>query len=488
MNNNRNFFLNIFSAVLAVYGLAALPSVFAAAYYEENDALYPLLAVSLISVAAASAVRHIIDKDTELVRPRMNFLVTMNSWLIILCITAVVLWLCKAGLTADECIFEAASYLTTTGTGSLGASDLPRSLMLWRSSLNWLGGIGLILTAVSCLRGWHFSGHTLVSVEMQGPDFLESFLSYKATYRNILKIYAGLTAVHFVLMCLAGMTPYDSLMTSLSNMSTAGLQHIDNGVITALPVSQKIIITAFSFIGSVNVSLLLALFIKGRFSIRKNSETVLYASRIIVTALIIWIIMLVKQHTDPAGSFADALMQTVSFLSTSGYIAARQAEWPFICRLLIILQLFIGACAASTAGGIKTARLQIGFRTARFGLFRHIHPRSVRPVSLNGSVLKPEHLVQANLYISLFMFTYLAGALLLSIDNSTCSVTDALSYSQAMLTNTGTTTADIAGHAAVHFSPFSRIVMSVLMLAGRLEIYPVLMLFFKSFWKSDSNK
>lgn len=480
--------MNIFSAVLAMYGIAAQPAVFAAAYYEENDALYPLLAVSLISISAAAAIRNLFDTDAEVVRPRMNYLVTVNCWLFIICITAVVFGLSGAGLSADECIFEAASCLTTTGTGPLGAANLPQSLILWRSMLNWLGGIGLILTAVSCMSGWHFSGHALVSVEMQGPDFLESFLTYRKSYRNILKIYIFLTAIHFILMCLTGMAPLDSFMTSLSTISTAGLQHLNNGIISGLPASQKTIITVFSFIGSVNISLMLSLFIKGSFSLRKNSETVLYAVRIIITALLIWLILALTQHADAIKHLGDSLMQTVSFMSTSGYIVAGRMEWPFICRLLIILQMFIGACAASTAGGIKTARLQIGFSTARFGLFRHIHPRSVRPVSHSGTVLKTEQLVQSNLYITLFIFVYFAGALLLSVSNSTCSVTDALSYSLAMLTNTGTTTADIAGQAAVHFSPLSRIVMSVEMLAGRLEIYPLLMLFFKGFWKSDSNK
>lgn len=181
-------------------------------------------------------------------------------------------------------------------------------------------------------------------------------------------------------------------------------------------------------------------------------------------------------------------MQTVSFLSTSGYIVADCHKWPLLCEMIILLQMFVGACAVSTGGGIKIARIEIGIKTVKFGLFRHVHPHAVRPVKFNNEALKSEQFVQANLFIALFMLIYIVSALFLSLDNKSESIFDALNYSQAMITNTGTSIAELeAPGLAADFSPLSKVVMSFEMLCGRLEIYPVLMLFFRSFWRSDSN-
>ena len=134
------------------------------------------------------------------------------------------------------------------------------------------------------------------------------------------------------------------------------------------------------------------------------------------------------------------------------------------------------------------ARVEIAVKTARFGLFRQIHPHAVNPVTFNKKTLRSEQLIRANLYIVLFVTVYLFGALLLSLDARSESVYDALNYSQAMITNAGVTIADLGSPGlASMFSPFSKVVMSLEMIAGRLEIYPLLMLFAPGFWKSNSE-
>ena len=489
LTNNRKFFLNIFSAVMIAYGIAAMPSVFAALYFGNDRSLIPLAIVSSATIICGIIIRHLYDLNASVVRPRMNYMAVMMSWLASIALTSAVFYFSVAEFSVTTAIFEATACLTTTGVGNLGIESLPESLMLWRSVLSWLGGVGIILIAFSFISGRQLSGRALVSVEVPGPDFLKSTQTFRYTYRHIIRLYAVLTAVHFVLLCIAGMTPYTSLLTSMSNISTAGLQHISNGDITALPGTQKAIIVFFSFISSLNVSFLLMMFFRRSFSFRRTSEIGVYTLRVVITSVVIAAVLCFTRGMGAASAVADALMQTVSYLSTSGYIVSGSRSWPFICELLILLQMFVGACAASTAGGIKTARIQIGFKTMRFGLFRHVHPNAVRPVRINGETVKPEQLVGTNIYIALFMLVYILGALLLSLDNKNESVFDALNYSQAMLTNTGTTVADmtrIGGYSG--FSPLSQIVMSIEMLCGRLEIYPFLMLFFKSFWKSDSNR
>ena len=487
-SNNTKFFLNIFSLVLIVYGIAALPPFMTAAYFDESEPMLPLAIVAGACTVCGLVIRNGFDIKPKKVRPRMNYITTIITWLIIIALTAFVYYFGRAEFSWIDSFFEATASLTTTGTGNLDVNIYPYALQLWRAELNWLGGIGLVLIAVSCLREWSFSGHALISAEVPGPVFLKSTVTFRDTYRKIIFIYIILTALHFVLLVLAGMNPFTALLTALSNISTAGLQHINNGMITQLPVQLKVIITIFAFLGSVNFSFFILLTGRKLRTIGRKTEVSIYTARILATAVIIAAAIAILNHKDFLHSLGNALMQTVSFLSTSGYIVADCHAWPLICHLIILLQMFFGACAVSTGGGIKIARVQIAFRTVKFGLFRYIHPAAVRPVRFNDKALKSDQLVSANLYITVFMLIYILGALILSLDNKSESILDALNYSQAMITNTGTSIAELdAPGLAAQFSPLSKIVMSLEMLAGRLEIYPVLMLFSKAFWKGDRS-
>jgi trk system potassium uptake protein TrkH len=179
-------------------------------------------------------------------------------------------------------------------------------------------------------------------------------------------------------------------------------------------------------------------------------------------------------------------MQVTSFISTSGYIITDCGNWPPICIFFILLQMFIGSCSLSTGGGIKSARIIILAKTIAFTVYRQIHPHSVRSLTFSKKPMKSDYVIRANLFVALFMITYLFGALLLSFDSM--EVIDALNYSQAMITNTGTSIGqlDMPG-LAENFTPLSKLTMCILMIAGRLEIYPLLMMFFRNFWKSDAS-
>lgn len=487
-SNDRNFFFNILGIVLIVYGLSMLPPLTVAFYCGETTATLPLGAGMVLSLISGYLMRHFTDLDSDRVRAKMNYKTTILVWLIIIGLTTIIYYLGRAEFTWIDSFFEATASLTTTGMGNLDVNVFPYSFQLWRSILNWFGGVGIILIAVSCISDAQFSGHSLISVEVPGPEFLKSSVAFRSTYRHMILIYLSLTAIHFVLLVIAGMDPFTSVLTALSNISTAGMQHISNGVITSLSLPLKVIITIFAFLGSLNVSFFILLIMQKNRMILRRTEVSLYTGRMLVTALFIGAVIAVFDGRNFFRSFGEALMQTVSFLSTSGYIVTDCSSWPFICEFFIILQMFFGACAVSTGGGIKIARIEIAFKTARFGLFRHIHPRAVRPVKFNNETIKPEQFVSANLFISVFLFIYIAGALFLSIDNKSESIFDALNYSQAMLTNTGTSIAELdAPGLAMHFSPLSKVVMSFEMLAGRLEIYPVLMLFTRSFWSSKDS-
>ena len=498
LNNDKRYFLNILSAALAVYGAAMLSCAAAAFADGENRQFKYMLAAGLIcSVTGLAGIRLLRGRQIREVQPRMWYFTTLFVWLIVIAATAAVFRLCVPELAFADALMHSVSSWTTTGIGWIGTAELPYALMLLHSVCSWLGGLGVILTAAAFMPGMRFRILGAVCTEFPGPTFLKLNPVFRRNLGGIFLMYACFTATEFILLLAAGMDLKNSVLTALSGISTSGLTHLEGGSILLLSVPARVIITIFTFAGSVSLTAFPMVCGRRLAKYRHDGELGFYAARIIVTAAAISSILIlgsgvsgirggdiVNTAAASARIAGESLMQTVSYLSTSGYIAADTGSWNETCRMIILLQMLIGACALSTGGGIKVSRIIIALKTASISIFRHIHPRAVRSLTLSGEPLRTGHIVRANLFIAMFLFTFLAGALILSADGS-LSMDQALNYSQAMITNTGT----YAGEAGTpDFSVLSRLVMCALMLAGRLEIYPVIMVFMRDFWSKESKQ
>ncbi len=487
LNNNKKFILNIISAAFEIYGICLLPCITVAAVMHEDMDYFPLALVCLASLIGGFIGRRMIRSSIHQVRPRICYMTTLFTWLLLIAITVVPFYFGIPGYSVIDAVLESTASWTTTGIGVYDTSTLPMSLQLLRSICNWLGGMGIIMVTLAILSSRKFIGWNLASTEFPGPTFLKNDSPFRTDYRKLVAIYGALTLVQFVLLVIAGMGPFMSVLTALSNTSTSGLQHIDNGVAIAFSIPVKIIITVFAFLGSINCSVFLLCIRKKYRDIIKNSELQFYFWRVLISCIIITVfIILGDPEKNIFAVFGNAVMQVISFISTSGYIITDCGNWPSICIFFILLQMFIGSCALSTGGGIKGARIIILAKTIAFTVYRQIHPHSVRSLTFSKKPMKSDYVIRANLFVALFMITYLLGALLLSFDSM--EVIDALNYSQAMITNTGTSIGqlDMPG-LAENFTPLSKLTMCILMIAGRLEIYPLLMMFFRNFWKSDAS-
>ena len=475
------------SAALIISGVCMLPSLGMSLLYAEYRVSTLMGIIALICIIAGITGRRFSTGIMTQIHPRLNYMTILFTWIMLIFISVFVFLIGIPEYSLADAVLESTASWTTTGIGIFDMADLPMGLQLWRATCNWLGGVGIIMVALSLMAPRKFVGWGLASVEFPGPSFIKSESPFRMNYRKVVGLYAIFTLIQFVLLCIADMEPFTALLTTLSNTSTAGLRHIQNGVVSDYSAAIKVIITVFSFLGSVNCLFFLYLYKNHLKAIKDSSELRFYLWRIIITTA--FIAGFVK-HSFPdmqLGKIAcDVLMQVISFVSTSGYIISDCNAWPQICVLFILLQMFIGSCALSTGGGIKGCRIIIAVKSVSYSIYRHIHPCSVRTLTYDKKPMKSNQVVRANLYIALFMMTYLVGALLLTIED--IGVYDALNYSQAMITNTGTSIGELsAPGSAAGFTSLSKYVMSVLMLAGRLELYPLLMIFFRNFWKSSES-
>lgn len=487
LTNNRKFIFNIMSTAILIYGIAMIPSVLMCIRYNEDLCSKTMMVISLICITVGLQGNILLKNNVIYVKPRVSYLTTTSTWALLIILSALPFYLSGEGYSMIDCIFESCAGWSTTGASVISSSMLPVGLQLWRATCNWLGGIGIILLTLIFLPNWQFIGHSLIGAEARGPEFVKDATTFRSSLRRLLSIYMLFTLLQFALLCAAGMRPFHSLLTSLSNISTSGLQHFAHDSIIHFSPAIKAIITVFSYFASLNISGLIMISLGKWKRIMRSTEIKVFTSMILISAVFITIELAI---TGPGKNifalFGGALAQVVSFFSTSGYIVTDAHTWPMICKTLLLIITFIGGCAISTAGGIKVARLICGWKTIHFGIYRHIHPHSVKTLQYNKTGIKSAAILQANVYIAVFLLTFLFGAFLLSIDN--ISVQTAMDTSISMLSNMGTTINDLGGAGTYEsFSAFSKGVMSILMIAGRLEIYPLLLLLFKSFWKSESN-
>jgi trk system potassium uptake protein TrkH len=487
MSKELKFVINIVSNALFIFGIAALPSTFVAMHSGDDLSATVFLAICAVCIFGGIAARIFLRPKPSVVNAKLSYVTVMITWAVMVLISAVPFCLCGMHYSFYDALFESTAGWTTTGTSSIEFTSLPVQLQLWRATLNWLSGIGIIVLTLTILPEWRFAGRTMAAIEIPGTFKINNSSTLGKGYTLVLFTYIAITVVQFIMLLLAGMDPFNSVLTTLSNTSTGGLQHINNGLIVDLPTSIKVIITLFAFLGSLNSGVYIMLLSGKKLLATRNSELRAYVAALVSSTIILsGMILLTGNVTNVVQTLGDVAMQIVSFFSTAGYMVSDFDPWPTSCKIFLCIIMFIGACSFSTSGGIKISRVLVGYKTFRNSFFRYVHPNSVRAIRLNGKPLHNGEVLAMNSYIILFMMTFMFGALLLTIGD--IDIYTSINLSQAMITNTGVSISELKDTAPLSsLSPYAKVVMSFIMLAGRLEIYPILMLFSRTFWREKSK-
>ncbi len=463
-----------------------LPSLFMAILYAEKGVAESMLIISGCSILAGLIGHYLLSNNLSQVSFRVCYITTVTIWVCAVAMSTIPYLASGEGYSFIDCLYTATASWTTCGTSAIPIDTMPIGLLLWKCTCNWIGGIGIVLLVITFLPEWQNVGQRLVSTEIRGPGFLMSNLTFRKAYRRIIFIYLSITICQYIALRFSGFNRLTALLTTMSNTSTSGVQHLSGGIITAYPLAIRVILSLFAFLSSINISIYVLLVYGKLSAVLRNTELKFYLTYIVLASVIITAIV----HFDPSNSrsvqFGEVLMQTVSFTSTSGFIVTDCSFWPTACFSIIIILMFTGSCAISSGGGIKVSRISLGLMNIRSIIYTSIHPHGFRPVMYNKEESQPADLARVNVYILLFMCVYFFGALLITLDGT--SIMDALSLSQAMLTNSGTSVTSLADPGNVdNISSFTKCILAFLMLCGRLEIYPVLLVFTKGFWDNRSE-
>lgn len=472
-------FIRIFAIILSIIGTSFLLPVAVAFFYGEYSAILPFLIPMTASWIFGAAFYFPGKKTPVKLGTKSVFVFVSFAWIAISFFGAIPLY--AGGWIGDftSAVFEAVSGFTTTGATVLADVEiLPRSVNLWRMEMHWLGGMGIIALTTAVLPLLGVGGFALVKAESTGPEKGKITPKMANTAKALWEIYLALTILQTVILMFCGMDFVDALSHTFSTLGTGGFSSKNASIGGFNSLSAEIVCTVFMFLAGVNFSLYFYAITRKFSELKNNSEFKAYIS-IFVTVIICLALSLVRYYGGFAKALRYASFQVASIMTTTGFVTADFLQWPSVSQFFIFLLFFIGGCSGSTAGSFKVIRWVILAKKARVEMLKMIHPHGVFTVRVNGSAGR-EDLV---LNIASFVFVYFCLAFI-----STFAATlgglplfESFTASLSMLGNIGPAFGPFADYGWI--PTFLKWIFSFMMIAGRLEIYNLIILFTKDFWK-----
>lgn len=476
---NRRMVFYILGQITKILALLLLLPALVSIIYRE-DAVYPLLISAVI--AALIGFLLTIKKPAETrIYARDGYLVTALAWITVSLIGALPFFISREIPSFIDCLFETVSGFSTTGASILNdPEDLSRGLIFWRSFTHWMGGMGVLVFVMAIIPMTGRSMH-LMRAEAPGPIIGKLVPKLKDTAKILYTIYIVLTVIEIVLLILGGMNVFDSVIHAFGTAGTGGYSSKAASIAAYESSYIHIVITVFMGLFGINFNIFFFLIIRNFRSILKNEELRWYLG-IVAVSIIVISVNIMSLYSNVGTAVKDAAFQTLATITTTGYVTADYAKWPELSQTILIILMFCGASAGSTGGGIKISRLILYAKMSLRELRRMLHPKSVSVVSLDGKPVGESSLTDIGTYFAFYMIIAVITVLILSLDKYDFKAN--FTAMASCLNNIG----PFLGPEGVFgnysgFSVVSKLLLSINMLFGRLEIFPLLMTLNPNVWK-----
>lgn len=475
--------LRIFGAIIGLSAMISLPPLLLAWWWNEPSAgafLETFLLAGIAGLVIWYPVRH---AQYEM-RLRDGFLIVSAVWIIAVLVTALPFMLTAPSLSYTDAVFEAASGLTTTGaTVIVGIEHLPRSVLFYRASLNYFGGMGIVILAVAILPMLRIGGMQLFRAETTGPQ-KDSKLTPRIadTAKALWLVYTGLVLLCALAYWAGGMSFFDAICHAMSTVATGGFGNYDASFgHWNSPLIDSIAIV-FMFLGGLNFGLHWYAWRRatlGHYRADAEFMSFLWICGLasLAIAAMVWI---GGRFADPIEALRHATFQVVSNITTTGFVTTGFVDWPGFAPLALMMLGFIGGCAGSTSGGMKVARVQMVVRQGLRELRQLVHPKGQFLVKVGGRRVSESVVISVAGFCTLYILSFLVMTLLLTADG--VDIVTAFSAVAATLNNMGPGLGEVASHFR-DMSDFSVWVCSFAMVLGRLEVFTLLVLLTPQFWR-----
>lgn len=489
LNFNRKAYINLPMLLrtvgwllMVLAGFMCFPLVTALIYRDSSPV--PIILSMAITLASAGVLMSLRPRSREMGR-REAFLLTALTWVILSLFGMLPFLFTGTHVSVTDAFFETMSGFTTTGASTLQSLEgVPHSMLLWRCVLQWIGGLGIILFTLAVVPMLNYQGGMLMfNAEVTGITHDKLRPRVSNTAKSLWKIYIVLTLACILLLWISKMNLFEAICHGMSTMSTGGFSTSDMRASEWDSPYILIILTVFMFLGGVNFNLIFAS-IHGEYSKLKLNDAFRWfcfaaLGGYMVFLFALWQNDLLQDWTDFT---LVPLFQSVSLLTSTGLMEPDFALWGSVAFIMMIVLMAVGGCAGSTSGGAKIDRFVILFRFLKNEMYKMMHPSAVTTVVVNGKGTTYMIVMKVLAFLVQYFLVILAGGFALAVLD--VPVTQSFFYSLSAVSNTGLGT-DIPGveNCFAILPCTAKWIMSFIMLTGRLELYTVLLLFTRDFWR-----
>jgi trk system potassium uptake protein TrkH len=382
--------------------------------------------------------------------------------------------------------FEAMSGFTTTGATLLSEIEAQTpSILFWRSMTQWLGGIGIVVLFVAVAPVVGFGAARLISAEVSGVTHPRLTPRIADTAKVLLTIYLSLSIAEIIALLVAGMNLYDAALHAFTTIATGGFSPKTASVGFYDSVAIEMVLIVFMALSGVSFALYYVLYSRRSFGAIRDPELLTYLGILLGTVLLVWGVLVFEGDyaNDPTRALRDSAFTVTSIITTTGYVTADFDRWDTMARITLVVLMFVGGCAGSTAGGIKVVRVIVVFKTVVADLFRGIHPRAVTPLTLGNRLLSEGTRTAILGLVLAWLFIFAVATTLVASQEDLTPLTSATAVA-ATLNVIGPGLGQVGASESYEVvNPFGRVVLTACMLLGRLEILTALALLSPAFWK-----
>lgn len=475
---------NIIGVLLILFGFAMEASA-VVSYFYNDGATKGIGLAGLITICLGGLSLRYKFSSSAIVNKREGYLIVALGWIFMGIFGALPYLMTGATVHFTDALFESVSGLTTTGATIFKDIEvLPQGILFWRSLTQWIGGMGIIVLTVALFPLLGIAGIELFVAEAPGPTTDKLHPRIKETAKRLWFIYLGLTLILGVILYFEGMTGFDAINHAFTTMATGGFSTKNASIAYYNSPAIQYTLVGFMFLAGCNYAVIYH-GLKGRYSkVWNNEEFRYYLLFILITSIILAVLINLHIGGNIEKNFRDGLFQLVSVITTTGFITADYTVWSSGLTMFFFVLLFLGACAGSTAGGIKIIRHMVFVKNTFLEFRRILHPRALIRVKINQQVVAPRILTHILVFLLVYLALFIFGSLMV-----TGMGMDFLSSIGAVATSLGNVGPGIGEVGPVNnFAEVpihAKKVLLALMLLGRLELFTILILFTPSFWRTN---
>jgi trk system potassium uptake protein len=477
---NFRLIIKVISRISFIVSVALLAIAITAFLFSES--IYPFLYSSFITIVTGIVLYYYSKEQTneEIIQRKDAFFLVTVSWLYI-CFIGSLPYLFSSSIPSfTDAFFESVSGFTTTGSSILTDIEiLPKSILLWRSLTHWIGGIGIVVLFIVVMPTLREGSYHLFTLESSFQDKIRPRI--KSVGQQLLFIYIFLTIAEIILLLAGGMNLFESVCHAFGTIATGGFSPKNSSIGSYSPYIQYVVMI-FMLLSGMNF-IIHYYFLKRQYiKIKDNEEVKFYLLITLFLGLIVTVALYANSGKSIEESFRESFFQVISIVTCTGYATADYLKWPIFAWLIIFFAMFLGGSTGSTAGGIKIARHVILYKNIRRFFLETHHPKAVVPIKFNSKLINEETNRTILSYSAIYLIVFIIGSfilLLTGLDGKTAAGSAATAMAGI---GPGIGSVGPAANFA-HLSDIGKFTMTILMILGRLEIYTVLILFTRNFWR-----